>query len=51
MDADKRNADKRKSERRAISLEIELVYPSGESRIAHTRDMSDGGLFLIIDKV
>ncbi len=45
------DADKRKSERRAISLAIELLYPSGDTQTVHTRDISDGGLFLIMEKL
>lgn len=45
------DTNKRKSERRAISLSIELLYPSGDTQILHTRDMSDGGLFLIVEKL
>jgi len=44
------DADKRKSERRLISLTVELIYPSGETQTVYTRDMSESGLFLIIEK-
>jgi len=43
--------DKRKSPRKDITLSINITYPSGESQIVNTRDISDGGMFLILDKL
>ena len=45
------DVNNRRSERRAVVLEIELTYPSGETQIVHTRDISEGGLFLIVEKL
>lgn len=45
------DADKRRSKRRAVVLEVELVYPSGEQQVVHTRDISDGGLFIVMEKL
>jgi len=36
----------RKSVRKDIDLEIELSSPDVETQIVHTRDISDGGMFL-----
>jgi hypothetical protein len=43
--------DNRKSPRRDIILDIELSYPSGDKQIVSTRDISDGGVFLILDQL
>jgi len=43
--------DKRKSPRKDITLSINITYPTGESQIVNTRDISDGGMFLILDKL
>ena len=40
----------RKHPRKNIDLEVELSYPE-EVVIVHTRDISDGGMFLILDGV
>lgn len=45
------NKDKRKFERQNIHLEVELDFPSGESQVVRTRDMSDGGIFLLVEKL
>ena len=39
----------RKHPRKDIDLEVELSYPDAEPVIVHTRDISDGGMFLILD--
>ena len=39
----------RKSPRQPARLEIGLAYPSGEHQIAVTRDVSDGGMFVLIE--
>lgn len=41
--------DKRKYPRRPVELDIELSYPSGEIITVKTRDISEGGLFLVLD--
>lgn len=38
----------RKSPRHLVKLHVELTYPSGENHRAYTRDISDGGLFVLI---
>ena len=43
--------DLRKHPRKDIDLEIELSYPDAEPVIVRTRDISDGGMFLILDGV
>lgn len=43
--------DLRKYPRRVIHLEIELGFPSGERQIVRTRDISEGGVFLMLDKL
>lgn len=43
--------DKRKSPRKDITLSVKIIYPSGESQVVDTRDISDGGMFLILDKL
>ena len=43
--------DKRKYPRREAHLEVELGFPSGEKQIVRTRDVSDGGVFLVLDKL
>ncbi|MCW8909985.1 MAG: PilZ domain-containing protein [Gammaproteobacteria bacterium] len=41
----------RKYPRKNIDLEVELSYPEEVVVIVHTRDISDGGMFLILDGV
>ena len=41
--------DKRKYPRRPVVLDVELSYPSGETIGVQSRDISDGGLFLVLD--
>ena len=41
--------DKRQHERIAFPAEVEIMHPDFGSIIARTRDMSDGGLFLLVD--
>ncbi len=43
--------EKRKHPRRPVELEVELSYPSGDVKTVKTRDVSEGGLFLILDKL
>jgi len=43
--------DLRKHPRQQIYLEIELGFPSGEKQAVRTLDVSDGGVFLIVDKL
>ena len=40
--------ESRKSPRHLIHLDVELTYPSGEHHQAVTRDISDGGMFVLI---
>ncbi len=42
--------EKRKYPRRPIDLKIEIKYPSGQTELAHTRDISEGGLFLLLSE-
>lgn len=41
----------RKSPRRQVILNVELTYPDGATQVVSTRDLSDGGMFLILDKL
>jgi c-di-GMP-binding flagellar brake protein YcgR len=41
----------RKYPRRKLHLEVELSFPSGEKQTVRTQDVSDGGVFLIVDKL
>ena len=43
--------ENRKYPRRNVTLEVELSYPTGDKQIVHTRDISEGGLFLVLDKL
>ncbi|MDH5483780.1 MAG: PilZ domain-containing protein [Gammaproteobacteria bacterium] len=43
--------DKRKSPRREVSLKVRLDYQSGSPLIVQTRDISEGGLFLILGDI
>ena len=40
--------EKRKHERFDIPLEVRVTWPDREERIAVTRDLSDGGAFLLV---
>ena len=42
--------EKRKYTRRDARFEVELGLPSGDIRLAGTRDVSDGGVFIILDQ-
>lgn len=42
--------DKRKYPRRPVDLELEIRFPSGQTRTVHTRDISEGGLFLLLSR-
>ncbi len=41
----------RKHPRRQIHLDVELGFPSGEKQTVRTQDVSDGGVFLVVDKL
>ncbi|MDH5766224.1 MAG: PilZ domain-containing protein [Gammaproteobacteria bacterium] len=41
--------DKRKYQRKEIDLEVELSYPDISPMIVHTRDVSAGGMFILLD--
>lgn len=41
----------RKYPRREVHLEVELNFPSGEKQTVRTQDISDGGVFLVVDKL
>ena len=43
--------EKRKYTRREAHFEVELGLPSGDIRLAGTRDISDGGVFILLDQV
>ncbi|MCW9013347.1 MAG: PilZ domain-containing protein [Gammaproteobacteria bacterium] len=43
--------DKRKFPRKEVILEVELGYQTGDIQVVHTRDISDGGLFVILEDV
>jgi c-di-GMP-binding flagellar brake protein YcgR len=43
--------DKRRFERHEAHLEVELGFPSGETQLTRTRDVSEGGVFILIDKL
>ncbi|HEX5635979.1 MAG TPA: PilZ domain-containing protein [Gammaproteobacteria bacterium] len=40
--------ESRRSPRQLIHLDVELTYPTGERHQAVTRDISDGGMFILI---
>ena len=40
--------EKRKYARREAYFEVELGIPSGETHVVHTRDISEGGVFLLL---
>lgn len=42
--------DKRRAPRRPVSLRIELTYPSGENLAVSSRDISDNGIFILLDE-
>ncbi len=42
--------EQRQSPRRPVRLEIQITYPTGESHHVFSRDISDGGIFLMLDK-
>lgn len=42
------NQDKRRYPRRSVLLDVELRYPSGKIITVKTRDVSDGGIFLVM---
>ncbi len=39
-------SEKRKSQRIAMCVSVEVTTPEGEMQVLSTRDLSDGGLFL-----
>ncbi len=41
----------RKHPRQQIHLDVELGFPSGEKQTVRTQDVSDGGVFLVVDKL
>lgn len=45
------NQEKRKFTRREAHFEVELGLPSGDIRLVGTRDISDGGIFILLDQV
>ncbi len=42
--------DLRKNPRRNIQLEVELSFPSGGKHVVMTRDFSEQGVFLVVDR-
>jgi len=45
------NKEQRKFQRHQLHIEVELGFPSGEKQIVRTRDVSQGGVFLVLDKL
>lgn len=45
------NKELRKHPRQQVHLEVELGFPSGEKQTVRTQDISDGGVFLVVDKL
>lgn len=43
--------EQRKFPRQILHVEVELGFPSGEKQIVRTRDVSEGGVFLVLDKL
>lgn len=43
--------EQRKHPRRELHLEVELGFPSGEKQVVRTRDISEGGVFVVLDKL
>jgi len=41
----------RKHPRRVVHLDVELKFPSGDKKMVRTQDLSEGGVFLIVDKL
>ncbi|TNF35119.1 MAG: PilZ domain-containing protein [Gammaproteobacteria bacterium] len=41
--------EKRRHPRRPVTLDVELTYPGGETVRVTTRDISESGMFLILD--
>lgn len=41
--------ESRRSPRQLIHLDVELTYPTGDRHQAVTRDISDGGMFILIN--
>jgi hypothetical protein len=41
--------DQRKYPRRPVVLDVELSFPSGETKTVKSRDISEGGLFLVME--
>ncbi len=41
--------EKRRHPRRPVTLNVELAYPGGEKHIVTTRDISESGMFLILE--
>lgn len=39
-------SEKRRYRRMAMRMSVEVTTPEGETRMLHTRDLSEGGLFL-----
>lgn len=42
--------EKRRFERHEVQLDVELGFPSGEMLKACTKDVSDGGIFVMLEK-
>jgi len=41
--------DKRKSARRPVRLDVQIGIPSGDTIQVNSRDISDGGMFLLMN--
>ena len=43
--------EQRKHPRRKLHIEVELGFPSGEKQIVRTRDVSECGIFIVLDRL
>lgn len=43
--------EQRKHPRHKVHLEVELGFPSGNVEVVRTLDISEGGVFLVLDKL
>ena len=42
--------DKRRAPRKSVTINVKITFPSGESQHSVTRDISESGIFLILDE-
>lgn len=48
---DQVSKEQRKHPRRELHVEVELGFPSGEKQIVRTRDVSECGVFIVLDRL